>query len=144
MLCASCRRTSPAVIGRRAAARFTCRFTPAALCKNLHTTVNMFNAKWLPSMMVRCSQSQPEQDCKARRLNSTKETCTLKCKFSLMIFTSARRAVRSHSPLPIIPTASHHPCSIRWVTVESVINTRPDHMFPALLGCCDDTSRGEG
>lgn len=45
---------------------------------------------------------------------------------------------------PIIPPGSHNPRGIIWVTVESVIITRPDHMFPALLGCCDDTSRGEG
>lgn len=118
-------------------------YTCGAL-QNLHKSNNMFHAKLLPWMMVRCSHSRPEQKCQARRLNSTKETCTLNCKFSLSNFTSARRTVRSQSPVPIIPPVSHHPCSIRWVTVESVINTRPDHMFPALLGCCDDTSRGEG
>lgn len=147
--------TSATVIGRRVVGCFTCRLHLRSVRVNLHTTDNMFNAKSPPPMMVRCSHSRPEQKCEGSRLNRTKKNAHVPSVrqdanfspsiFFYFFFTSARHTVRSQPPIPIIiPAVSHHPCSIRWVTVESVINTRPDHMFPALLGCCDDTSRGEG
>lgn len=60
------------------------------------------------------------------------------CMLSLLSLSNLEITPTIYNPFTFAPSSQYQ------MTVESVINMKHSHMFPALLVSCDDTSRSEG